>query len=125
MRQVEADVVILSAGTAGLAAAVTAAEAGMSVIALKNRGIPEVTPSGLIKSSPWKANCKRVKQYTLTREEAFKIFMDFTQWSVDARLVRKFIDKSAGTLDWLGKMGVEFLRPHFARTGQPLHLAYR
>jgi fumarate reductase flavoprotein subunit len=51
---------------------------------------------------------QRVKNYTLTREEAFKIHMDFTQWSVNARLVKIFIDKSASTLDWLESMGVEF-----------------
>jgi fumarate reductase flavoprotein subunit len=54
---------------------------------------------------------QRLKQIALTREEAFKIFMDYTHWRVDARLVRAYIDKSADTIDWLEAMGVEFFEP--------------
>jgi fumarate reductase flavoprotein subunit len=35
--------------------------------------------------------------------------MDFTQWCVNARLIKALIDKSLGTLEWLEKMGVEFV----------------
>jgi fumarate reductase flavoprotein subunit len=35
--------------------------------------------------------------------------MDFTHWRVNARLVSTFINKSASTIDWLEKMGVEFI----------------
>jgi fumarate reductase flavoprotein subunit len=54
---------------------------------------------------------QRLKQVPLTREQAFKIFMDYTHWRVDARLVKAYIDKSASTIDWLEKMGVEFVEP--------------
>ena len=51
---------------------------------------------------------QRLKQIDTTREEAFKIHMDYTHWRVDANLVKAFIDKSADTIDWLENMGVEF-----------------
>jgi fumarate reductase flavoprotein subunit len=51
---------------------------------------------------------KRI-QLELTREEIFKYYMTYTHWQADARLVRAYIDKSADTIDWLEKMGVEFL----------------
>jgi fumarate reductase flavoprotein subunit len=35
--------------------------------------------------------------------------MDYTHWRVDARLVKAYIDKSASTIAWLEKMGVEFV----------------
>ena len=34
--------------------------------------------------------------------------MDYTHWRVDAQFVRAYIDKSATTIDWLEKLGVEF-----------------
>ena len=45
----------------------------------------------------------------LSKEEAFKIHMDFTQWNVNARLVKNYIDRSAGTLDWLERSGSNHL----------------
>jgi len=52
---------------------------------------------------------QRIKNVSLTREEAFKIFMDYTHWRVDARLVSDYINKSASTIEWLEEMGVEFV----------------
>jgi fumarate reductase flavoprotein subunit len=50
-----------------------------------------------------------LKQIGLTREEAFRLFMDYTHWRVDARLVSAFIRKSASTIDWLENLGVKFI----------------
>jgi fumarate reductase flavoprotein subunit len=109
MKQVEADVVIISAGTAGLAAAITAREGGASVIAFEKATHTGGTAIRGNMVFAVESRLQRVRQYTLTREEAFKIYMDFTQWCVNARLVKTFIDRSADTLDWLEQMGVEFI----------------
>jgi fumarate reductase flavoprotein subunit len=37
--------------------------------------------------------------------------MDYTHWRVDGQLVRAYIDKAATTIEWLEKLGVEFLEP--------------
>ena len=108
MKQVEADVAIISAGTAGLAAAITAAESGARVIAFEKSsrtGGTAVKEDGCFAVE---SRLQRLKQYALTREETFKIYMDFSQWGVNARLVKALIDKSADTIDWLEKIGIEF-----------------
>lgn len=108
MKQYEADIVIISAGTSGLAAAVAAAENGASVIAVERNA--RCGGNGNLAMGPFavESRLQRLKQYTLTRGEAYRIHMEFTQWGVDARLVKSFIDRSADTLDWLEEMGVEF-----------------
>ena len=52
---------------------------------------------------------QRQNMIGITREEAFRKFMDYTHWRTDARLVREYIWKSADTIEWLQDMGVEFL----------------
>ena len=109
MKQVDADVVVIAAGTAGLPAAVTAAEGGAKVIVFEKAST--TGGAGNMAFGPFavESRLQRLKQIALTREEAFKIHMDYTHWRVDARLVKAFIDKSASTIDWLEKLGVEFL----------------
>jgi fumarate reductase flavoprotein subunit len=109
MKQLETDIAIVAAGTAGLAAAVAAAESGAKVTVFEKAST--VGGAGNMAWGPFAAESRlqHMKQIGITREEAFKIHMDYTHWRVDARLVKAFIDKSAGTIDWLEKMGVEFL----------------
>lgn len=108
MKQVETDVVVISAGTAGLPAAVTAAENGAKVAVFEKSstsgGLGNMARGPLAVES----RLQRQRQIPLTREDAFRIFMDYTHWRVDARLVKAYLDRSAGTIDWLEKLGVEF-----------------
>jgi fumarate reductase flavoprotein subunit len=105
----EADVAVVAAGASGLAAAIAAAEGGAKVIALEKgsttggAGNMGMGPLGV------ESRLQKEKGIAITRDEAFQIFMDYTHWRVDARLVRAYIDKSATTIDWLEKMGVEFV----------------
>lgn len=41
-------------------------------------------------------------------EKAFNMFMDYTHYQVDARLVKRYFEQSAETIEWLENMGVEF-----------------
>jgi len=108
MKQVEADVVIIAAGTAGMAATVAAAEKGAKVITFEKAAT--VGGAGNMARGPFavESNLQRLRKIALTREQVFKLHMDYTHWKVDARLVSAFINKSASTIDWLEKMGVEF-----------------
>ena len=38
---------------------------------------------------------------SVTLEHAFRMFMDYTHWRVDANLVRNYFGKSADTIRWL------------------------
>lgn len=111
MKQLEADVVIVAAGASGLAAAIAAAEKGARVIAFEKAATTGGTGNMGMGLFAVESRLQRLKQISLTREEAFEIFMDYAHWRVDARLVKAYIDKSADTIDWLEEMGVEFFEP--------------
>jgi len=124
MKQLQADVVVVAGGTAGLAAAVAAAEKGAGVMVFEKASTTGGTGNMGNGFLAVESRRQRRKQIALTREEAFKIFMDYTHWRVDARLVSAYINKSASTIDWLEEMGVEFGEPvaYFAGSNFTWHL---
>jgi fumarate reductase flavoprotein subunit len=103
-----ADVVIIGAGTAGLPAAVEAAQKGAKVIIFektnKTGGQANMGSGAFAVESP----LQKRKNVSLTREQAFKIFMEHTHWQVDARLVSEYINQSGDTISWIESLGVEF-----------------
>jgi len=109
LKQLETDVVVVAAGTAGLAATVAAAESGAKVITFEKAAT--VGGAGNMARGPFALESKlqRHRKIAVTREQAFKLHMEYTHWHVDARLVSAFYSKSASTIDWLEKMGVEFI----------------
>jgi len=109
MQELNADVVIIAGGTAGLAAATTAAEKGARVVVLEKTG--RTGGSGNMASGLFavESRYQRNLQQAMTRDDIFKYFMEYTHWRVDARLVRTYINQSASTIDWLEKLGVEFI----------------
>jgi fumarate reductase flavoprotein subunit len=111
MQKLEADVIVVAAGTAGLAAAVAAAESGASVIVFEKGSTTGGTGNMGMGPLGVESRRQRLKFLGPTKDEAFKIFMDYTHWQVDARLVRAYLDKAATTIDWLEDLGVEFEDP--------------
>lgn len=109
MKSLDADIAIVSAGTAGLSATVTAAEGGAKVIAFEKTGHTGGTANHGSGIFAVESRLQKTKQYPLSKEEAFKIYMDFTHWRVNARLVKALIDKSSESIDWLEELGVKFL----------------
>jgi fumarate reductase flavoprotein subunit len=109
MKGLETDVIVVAAGVAGLAAAITAAEKGAKVIVFEKAST--TGGAGNMGMGPFgvESRLQKEKGMSISKDEAFKIFMDYTHWRVDARLVRAYIDKAATTIDWLEKMGVEFI----------------
>jgi fumarate reductase flavoprotein subunit len=111
LKKLETDIIVVAAGAAGLAASIAAAEKGAKVIAFEKASATGGT--GRMGMGPLgvESRLQRLKKIGPSRDEAFKIFMDYTHWQVDARLVRAYMDKATTTIDWLEKMGVEFLEP--------------
>lgn len=110
MKKLNADVVIVACGPAGLAAAISAAEAGLSVIALeKSKRTGGAANAGM---GPLGLNTdvQRRDLATVSVEKAFEMFMNYTHWRVDANLVKTYFEKSADTIRWLESMGVEFYK---------------
>lgn len=111
MKKMSTDVVVVAAGAAGLAAAISAAENGARVIvlekAIKTGGCANMA-MGLLGVETKR---QRERLVGLTTEEAFSKFMDYTHWRSDARLVKAYLNKSANTIEWLEMMGVNFVEP--------------
>ena len=109
MRKTDADIGVIAAGPAGLAAAVAAAEHHASVVVFEKSGV--TGGCGNMAMGPFgvESTLQKKQIIGLTKDEAFKMHMDFNHWIPDARLVRAFIDKSGDTIDWLEEMGVKFL----------------
>jgi NADPH-dependent glutamate synthase beta subunit-like oxidoreductase/succinate dehydrogenase/fumarate reductase flavoprotein subunit len=105
----EADVVIIGAGGAGLAAALTAAEKGVkNIILLEKNGI--VGGNTALSAGMFAADSITLKKLGVhfKRDYFFKLAMEWAHWKINPRIVRAFIEKSADTIDWLESKGLEF-----------------
>jgi len=115
----KADLIVVGAGGAGLAAAVTAAEAGASVIILDRlrvTGGATVFAKGIFAVG---SKFQKERGIEISTDEAFLQHMFYTHYLANARLVRVIIDKSADTIHWLDDRGTEFLEPAELYPGAP------
>jgi len=108
-RHLKTDFVAIGGGGAGLAAALTAAEAGADTIVLEKLAAVGGSTSFAEGLFAAESSIQRKKNIDITRDDSFKKHMEFCSWRADPRLVRAFIDKSASTIDWLEDIGVEFI----------------
>lgn len=108
MKKIEADVIVIAAGPAGLAASIAAAEKDAEVVVIEKA--KTTGGAGNMGMGPFGVETKlqQQKMIGLTKEEAFKKFMEYTHYRVDARLVKAYINKAPDTIQWLQDMGVEF-----------------
>ena len=108
MKNYEAQIVVIAAGPSGLSAAVQAAEDGASVIVLEKAAT--VGGAANMGMGPLGIGTKHQKRQMidLSVEKAFNMFMEYTHYQVDARLVKRYFSQSAETIEWLEDMGVEF-----------------
>ena len=105
------DVVVVGAGVSGLVAGLAAVEGGASVILFEKRDIPGGTlntPGASAGFFAVESRMQRKRYNPLTRDEAFRIIMNYSHWRANAQLVRAFVDKSPSTIEWLEQRGVEY-----------------
>lgn len=108
MKKYEAQIAVIAAGPTGLSAAVQAAQNGASVIVLeKAKAVGGAANMGM---GPLGIGTKYQKQqmYDISVEKAFNMFMDYTHYNVDARLIKRYFAQSGETIEWLENLGVEF-----------------
>lgn len=108
MKTLETQIVVIAAGPAGLCAAVQAAEEGASVIVLEKTAT--VGGAANMGMGPLGIGTKHQKRLMidLSVEKAFNMFMEYTHYQVDARLVKRYFEQSGETIEWLEDLGVEF-----------------
>jgi len=105
----QVDAVVIGSGASGLAAAVTLAEGGAKVIVFEKERALGGSSNFLRGVFAVESELQRERYITYSRDQAFKKIMEYSHWRADPRLVRAIVDKSAGTIAWLQKQGVEFL----------------
>lgn len=110
-KSLDTDVIVVAAGTAGMAAAVAAAECGARVSVFEKSNRVGGTANMARAIFAVESRLQQQKKFTLSKDEAFRLHMEYTHWQVDAKLVRAHIEKAADTIEWLTKMGVKFEGP--------------
>jgi fumarate reductase flavoprotein subunit len=105
---IKTQIVVIGSGGGGLATAVAAAETGADVIVIEKRS--EIGGNSVSAHALFAVESQFQKQnnITLTKDEVFKEAMRFARWSINPRLIRAFIDKSADTIEWLENKGIRF-----------------
>ena len=111
--KMEADVVVVAAGMSGLSAAVQAQEllnerGGGKVIAFEKSGTTGGAANMGMALFAVESRLQKEDMYYWTKDEAFLDFMEYTHWRADAKLVRRWFNMSADTIDWLMGMGTQF-----------------
>jgi fumarate reductase flavoprotein subunit len=105
----EADLVIIGSGGAGLTAAVAAAEKGAGhIIVLEKRaglGGNSARAWGIFAAE---SPAQKRSMIDCRKDDCFQIAMRYAHWSINPRLVRAFIDKSGDTIGWLEEKGLKF-----------------
>lgn len=101
-------IVVIAGGPSGLSAAVQAAEDGAEVIVCEKAAA--VGGAANMGMGPLGIGTRYQKQQMedITIKKAFNMFMEYTHYNVDARLIKRYFEQSAETIEWLEDMGVEF-----------------
>jgi fumarate reductase flavoprotein subunit len=107
--RIENDVVVIGSGVCGLATALTAAEGGARVILFEKQRSLGGSSNFFQGIFAAESAMQRQRYIAYSRDQAFKNIMEYSHWRANARLVRAFVNESAGTIDWLQKQGVEFI----------------
>lgn len=107
-KTITTDIVVVGAGSSGLAAAVQAAEKGAKVVLLEKNpfvGGNSQHAEGLFAVE---SEYQRLRSDPQTREDAFRGYLERHQYEVDPSLVRDFIYGSAENIEWLHKHDINF-----------------
>lgn len=105
----EADVVVVGAGAAGLAAAIEASEAKVHVLVLESMpkcgGSSAISGGGICFAGTDMQKEIGIKD---SNDLLFADLMEAGRWANDPELVRKYVDNQLDTYRWLKELGVKF-----------------
>lgn len=123
-QMLEADVIVIGGGASGITAAVAAAEKNASVILVEKGSTTGGAANMGMGIFAVESKYQKAQMVDFSKEDAFNLLMNYTHWRVDARLVRKYIEQSSDTIDWMETMGVEFLGSYkyFEKSTQTWHV---
>ncbi|WP_416061832.1 FAD-dependent oxidoreductase [Rhodococcus indonesiensis] len=114
------DVIVIGGGGAGLAAAVTAAEQGASVLLFESEtelGGSTQLSAGLFTAAG--TSVQRGLGIEDSAEKFFQHYMDLSQWMLQPGLIRTFCENAGPTLEWLIELGVQIPARESANAHMP------
>ncbi len=114
------DVAIVGAGASGTVAAVSAVEAGLKVVMLEKMGIPGGAGNFMEGSFAAESKLQKEAGIKLTRIEAFNRMMQYHHQRLNAPLVKKFVDLSPDTIQWVDDHGVHWKEVKSAWRNNPI-----
>jgi fumarate reductase flavoprotein subunit len=97
----EADIVIVGAGGSGLSAGVEAARAGAKVILIEKAAIPGGIAAFGAGIAAVESSFQKQAGIEFTKDEIYQHMLGYTNATVYAPLLRRIIDQSDVTADWL------------------------
>ncbi len=100
------DLIIVGGGACGLAAAAEASEKGLDVIILEKRsalGGNGMFAGGLLGAE---THVQKRQMHDVRKDEVFQAAMSYAHWLTNARILRRFIDRTPDTIKWLEDKGV-------------------
>ena len=98
----ECDVLVMGSGTAGLSAAIAAAEAGANVLVIEKQDIPggsAVTSAGIVYAPVDESD----------KDAMVKYYMDRAEGNANEELLKFYADNALDTIAWLESLGVQWL----------------
>ncbi len=125
----ETDVVVVGSGAAGVAAAVTAIEAGAEVVMLEKAEMVGGTTSATVQYCAYGSSLNIPQNFPDVEDSADLMFenaMAVSDGTADPALVRIWCDNSADAIDWMVDHGCEFkekLKLSEGRQGQGKYIA--
>ncbi|MCV9878570.1 FAD-dependent oxidoreductase [Brenneria izbisi] len=101
------DVVVVGGGVSGTAAALAAVEKGAQVLVIEK--MPVLGGAGRMASgfTAVESSLQKAKGMKYTAAELTQRLLEYNQYLSNGPLTKKIVDKSASTVDWMIKHGVE------------------
>lgn len=105
----DVDVVVVGAGTGGLAAGLQAAELGLSCVVLEKLAMVGGTSAYAEGMFAIGSHFQEEAGVEYTSAEVIQKVMEYHHWMADAELTKDFFDASGETIAWLEKQGASFV----------------
>jgi fumarate reductase flavoprotein subunit len=102
------DIVIVGAGGSGLAAAVAAAKRGARVRVIQKRRTAGGTMNMLAGLVAAGSPTQKRAGIMISTDDLFLKHMQYSQWTLNPRVVRTWLERSGETIQWLEEKGIRF-----------------
>ena len=107
-RVLDADVVVVGGGAGGTVAAASAQEAGLKTVLLEKNAFTGGAGNFMEGSFAVESFMQKKAGVKLTKLEEFNRMGEYHHWRINAPLVKRFIDESPKTIQWVWDHGVHW-----------------